>query len=214
VAPVTFVLSVPFNSVGDGDEAQLGHSVDISQEGTVRNSARLIAFALFGVVCHLCVAQASGSRPSGATCLCKDGTYSRNVKRSKACVGHSGVKDWYAVEKTTGGGSTNSRQDSTDTSKAHSLQEGAAKTASESATPPATIPSSVASAPQPSDGGAKTPLRVVGGAPDLVWLATPSATYYCYGAELYGIGTAGKYMNESEAIAKGAHSSLGKNCSK
>jgi len=178
-------------------------------------SGRLIALTLFLGVVQIDIAQRSGVRQNAASCLCKDGTYSHDVTRSMACTNHGGIKRWYvAKQSASGGGSALSRQDSTNTSKAHSLQEATAKTASESAIPPATIPASVASAPRVSGGDTNAPLRVPGGTPDLVWLDASNVVYYCYGAERYGIGTSGNYMNESEAIAKGAHGFMGKSCSK
>ncbi len=33
-------------------------------------------------------------RPSGATAQCKDGTWSKNPRRSGACAGHGGIARW------------------------------------------------------------------------------------------------------------------------
>jgi len=45
-----------------------------------------------------------------------------------------------------------------------------------------------------------------------VW-ATPAAkTYYCHGDREYGQAKEGKYMSESEAMAKGLHAAGGKRC--
>jgi hypothetical protein len=48
--------------------------------------------------------------------------------------------------------------------------------------------------------------------PGEVW-ATPAAkTYYCHGDREYGQAKEGKYMSESEAMAKGLHAAGGKRC--
>jgi hypothetical protein len=48
--------------------------------------------------------------------------------------------------------------------------------------------------------------------PGEVW-ATPAArTYYCQGDREYGQAREGKYMSETDAIAKGLHAAGGKRC--
>jgi hypothetical protein len=44
--------------------------------------------------------QATSSRPDDATGQCKDGTYTTNPNKGKACKDHQGVKSWY---QTVGG---------------------------------------------------------------------------------------------------------------
>jgi hypothetical protein len=48
--------------------------------------------------------------------------------------------------------------------------------------------------------------------PGQVWATPASKSYYCQGDRDYGQAKEGKYMSESEAIAKGLHASGGKHC--
>lgn len=45
-----------------------------------------------------------------------------------------------------------------------------------------------------------------------VWATPATKTYYCQGDREYGQAKEGKYMSESEAMAKGLHAAGGKHC--
>ena len=42
------------------------------------------------------------SAPSGATALCKDGSYYTGEKKQGACRGHQGIKEWYGTAASSG----------------------------------------------------------------------------------------------------------------
>jgi hypothetical protein len=48
--------------------------------------------------------------------------------------------------------------------------------------------------------------------PDEVWATPASKTYYCHDRPEYGKAKEGKYMTQSEAVAKGLHPADGKRC--
>jgi hypothetical protein len=130
-------------------------------------------------------AQATGTPPSGATGVCKDGTYAMSASKSGACRGHKGIKTWYA------------------TSAKHAAKSmpAAASATGKPATPP------MAAKPSPS-----TVPMVPGGGPGMVWVNSSTKVYHCPGTRFYGKTKHGSYMSESEAKAKGFHADANKPC--
>jgi hypothetical protein len=141
---------------------------------------------------------------SGATGVCKDGSYSMSASKSGACRGHQGVQTWYA---DAGG------------AKPAAATTPAAKAI---APAPAQAPAPVAArtpAPAPmSQAAAKSPAaampQAAGGGPGMVWVNTESKVYHCAGTKYYGKTKAGKYMSEADAKASGARADHGTACSK
>ena len=135
----------------------------------------------------LTIGSAVGAQaPAGSTGECKDGTYSSAEKKSGACSGHGGVKDWYADKKKS----------STTSSKS-----------SAAATPaPAAKPAEKTTTAMPTKAAA-------GGGPGKVWVNTSSKVYHCSSDEWYGKTKQGAYMSEADAKAKGNHAADGKACS-
>ena len=155
-------------------------------------------------------AQAPAGAPTGATGICKDGTYSTAAAKSGACRGHKGVQTWYAAASTSQSGSMPAPTP---------MQSGAAAKPA-----PTPMAAPVAGAPAPT--GAVTPkskgpaanaaarTAAPGGGPGLVWVNTESNVYHCFGDTYYGKTKAGAYMSEADAKAKGAKGVRGKSCSK
>jgi hypothetical protein len=44
-------------------------------------------------------ATAGNTDPTGATAMCKDGTYSKSTHRSGTCSSHGGVASWLTAPK-------------------------------------------------------------------------------------------------------------------
>jgi hypothetical protein len=148
------------------------------------------------------LAGAPAAAPSGTTATCKDGTYSSAEKKSGACSGHHGVKEWYG-------------------------EETAASTKASKTTPAATTttaPQSTAAAPVESTTTRKTSTTPVGhssdgvtgkaaGSAGQVWVNTSTKVYHCSGDRWYGKTKQGEYLSESDAKAKGFRPEHGKTCS-
>ncbi|WP_263384228.1 DUF3761 domain-containing protein [Granulicella arctica] len=196
------------------------------------------------LTCHLVAAQtaaqspavAPGTRPAGATGICKDGTYSTEAAKSGACRGHHGVQEWYTVAAATP--ATPAAQvpapattpvTPSPTTQVRTQSAAAAQSAGQSDTPPATqsitpptapatTPSATASTKTPVKKGPRAKLantpEAPGGGPGLVWVNTSSNVYHCPGTDYYGKTKKGSYMPEADARAKGVRANGGKACPK
>jgi hypothetical protein len=51
----------------------------------------------FGTVLATLALAASAEPPSGATGLCKDGSFTETQSKKGACAGHKGLKKWYGT---------------------------------------------------------------------------------------------------------------------
>jgi len=162
------------------------------------NKSLLIAAAsLFVMVAAH--AQAPATAPAGSTGLCKDGSYWTGPKKSGACSGHHGVKDWYGAA----------------TDSAAATPAAAAATAAAPA--PKTAAAPVAPAPAAAPVAAAKPAAVPaaaapGGGAGQVWVNSKSKTYHCPSDKWYGKTKQGEYMSEADAKAKGNHPDHGKAC--
>ncbi|NYF80105.1 DUF3761 domain-containing protein [Granulicella arctica] len=153
---------------------------------------------------------APATPPPGATGLCKDGTYALDAKKSKACHGHHGIKQWYpapipsaapAPEAPTATPPAVASAPSP-TTQARTQSQAAAQSAGQSVTPPPT--QSIKKDPtDPAD----SPTLASG--PGFVWVNPSKKVYYCYGTRYYGKTRHGVYMTEAEARAQGIR---GKSC--
>lgn len=121
---------------------------------------------------------------TGATGLCKDGTYYTGATKQGACRGHKGIKEWYA--------------DTAPAAKEHSTTPAEAKTNP----PPAEKPANSTAAAAPAAGGGA----------GKVWVNDDSKLYHCPGSQFYGKTKSGAYMTESEALATGNNPAYGKSC--
>ncbi len=130
----------------------------------------------------LACAQAPAAAPSGATGICKDGTYSTAANKSGACTGHKGVQTWYADAPATPAPAT-----------------------------PAATPPAASKKLSPAQAAGQKP-QAPGGGKGLVWLNTGSNVYHCGDDPYYGRTKAGAYMSEADAQAKGAHGVRGATC--
>jgi len=178
----------------------------------MKTAIRFIALAAGLLVAQAAVAQAPP--PAGSTGQCKDGTYSTAAKKTGACRGHQGVKEWFTADPTTP--KTPSAATPKPTSAAASKIAAASAPAAAAPAPAAAAPSPKASSSgktSPSAKAAAMP-QAAGGGPGLVWVNTSSNVYHCYGSDYYGKTKAGSYMSEADAKAKGAHGDHGKGCSK
>jgi hypothetical protein len=130
--------------------------------------------------------------PSGATGLCKDGTYYSGSTKKGACNGHQGVKEWYGTAKAT--------TSSPATAPAVPASTGA----------PATTVAPSSSAKSTANTSAAT---AAGGGPGQVWVNKSSKVYHCSGSKWYGKTKQGEYMTEAAAKAAGNRPDHGKACS-
>jgi hypothetical protein len=127
-----------------------------------------------------------GQAQSQVTATCKDGTSFSGTKRSGACRGHGGVKEFTS------------------------------ETTPAAATPPVTSPSTpTAPAPEvtTSKPAARQAVPPPAGSSGQVWVNTASKVYHCPGTEWYGKTKKGEYMSEAAAKADGARPDHGKVCS-
>ena len=177
---------------------------------------RLIALSAGLLASQICVAQAPAGAPTGATGLCKDGTYSTASSKSGACRGHQGVQTWYAApadKSSTGKASTKPAPAATPASaptpSSASPAPPAKQQAHTSSPAPTPAPASPASTTKQSS---HTTVQAPGGGAGKVWLNTDSNVYHCPGSQYYGKTKAGAYMSEADAKAKGAHPDHGKAC--
>lgn len=151
-------------------------------------------------------AQAPAGAPAGSTGLCKDGSYWTGAKKSGACSGHHGVKDWYGAAG-----------DAAAAAPAAVAPVAAAPAkpamAPAPAAAPATAPAAAAPAVKPAAKPAAMPSAAApGGGPGLVWVNSKSQTYHCPSDQWYGKTKQGEYMSEADAKAKGNHADHGKAC--
>jgi hypothetical protein len=135
-------------------------------------------------------AQAPAAAPSGATGLCKDGSYTSNETKKGACAGHKGVKDWFGAKAAA---------------------EQAPTKAAASASAPAVA--ATTTAPAAAKAAAPSTAAAAGGGPGQVWVNTRSKVYHCQGTKYYGKTKQGEYMTEAAAKAAGNHADHGKACS-
>lgn len=157
----------------------------------------------------LAMAQATppAGAPSGATGLCKDGSYWTGATKRGACHGHKGVQDWYA-------GSAGSAAPAATSAAAPAAAAPAAAAPVATAAPaPAPVPAQTTPTP-PKGSPAPTVQQAPGGGPGMVWVNSASKVYHCPTDKWYGKTKAGEYMSESDALAKGNHADHGKACSK
>lgn len=57
---------------------------------------RISVFVLSSLMlCAGAHAQAPDKAPAGSTAQCKDGSFSSDAKRTRACASHKGVKTWF-----------------------------------------------------------------------------------------------------------------------
>ncbi len=155
-------------------------------------------------------AQAPANAPSGATGLCKDGTYWTGQTKRGACRGHKGVQDWYGSANTAAGTTSGANGANAPTPAAGGAP-GAATGAGAGATAGAT-----AGAETGGRGRAGASARTEaapGGGPGQVWVNTATKVYHCPGDRWYGKTKKGEYMSESAAKAAGDRPDHGKACS-
>lgn len=142
--------------------------------------------------------------PSGATGLCKDGTYYTGETKKGACRGHKGVQDWYGATAAA-------------PAKTTAPIPAAPPTAAPAAAPKMT-PAPVAPAPAPPAAAPAPPVMptvpAAGGGKGKVWVNSETKVYHCEGDRYYGRTKQGDYMSEADAVAKGARPSHGNACEK
>jgi hypothetical protein len=150
----------------------------------------LATAALFAASAH---AAAPADAPAGTMGMCKDGTYSTSAKKSGACSGHQGVKEWYGAATTT---------------------SERAQTPPPAATP-TPAPPAAAAKPTTNTPSERTTSNTpaAGGGDGKVWANSSTKVYHCQGDKYYGTTKHGAYMTEGDAKAKGYHADHGKACS-
>jgi hypothetical protein len=166
--------------------------------------AMMFGLALLGGMMGVAGAQAPQGAPTGATGICKDGTYSTAASKSGACGGHKGVQTWYAAAPASGalGGKS--------PAVAPAQNVGTPAMAHPATAP---VPGPTMTPRGPSAVAAAKP-QAPGGGPGMVWVNTSSNVYHCPGTTYYGKTKEGSYMTEAQAKAKGAHGERGATCSK
>lgn len=184
----------------------------------MKHCIRLVLFAALAFSFHPGWSQTSSSpatKPTDATGLCKDGSYTTAANKSGACHGHHGIKEWYGVPPAATAPPATPQTDTatpptpppvakapSPTTQARTQSQAAAKSAGQSAEPPPT--ESIGKTGYPSSSAENTQEKV--------WLNPKSNVYHCPGSRYYGKTRTGAYMSESEAKAKGAHPYRGKAC--
>lgn len=146
-------------------------------------------------------APATGAKPAGATGQCKDGSYSSADSKRGACRGHKGVQEWYAADASANAPSK------TATAAVPAAPMPMPAPAPRSSTTPAPAP-----APASTPPVARAP--AAGGGNGQVWVNSETKVYHCQDDRYYGKTKQGEYLTEAAAIAKGAHASHGKSCSR
>jgi len=169
----------------------------------------LVSFLLAALAASLSsLAAPPAGAPAGSSGLCKDGTYDASMKKSGACGGHKGVKEWWgnAPAATADAGKPG-------VSKAGVATVAAGKPANSGPTKPETKqPTNPApTAVKPVDTEGVSSAAASGGA-DKVWVNEDSKVYHCPGGRWYGKTKNGKYMTEAEAKAAGSKPDHGKPC--
>lgn len=168
----------------------------------------VVAFALAIGLCQMGMAQAPAGAPAGSTGQCKDGTYSNAAKKTGACRGHQGVKQWFAADSAT---ATTASAKKAATANTAAPASAAAPTAAP-ASAPASSTASPARAAKSSLSATNNVAAAPGGGPGMVWLNTPTNVYHCPSSRYYGKTKEGKYVTEAQAKAAGAHPDHGKGC--
>jgi hypothetical protein len=170
----------------------------------MRMNRYIIVCALGIGMCQLGMAQSPAGAPAGSTGQCKDGSYSNAAKKTGACRGHQGVKQWFAADTAAA------------PAKPAATSGKAAAPVAASAPAPAATPASAAAAParaaKSSPDSVNNVAAAPGGGPGMVWLNTPTNVYHCSNSRYYGKTKEGKYMTEAQAKAAGAHPDHGKGC--
>ena len=78
--------------------------VDTSSSVPMRTTISLLLLSLGTVVCNIAVGQApepsaaSAAAPTGATGMCKDGSYTFSQEKRGSCRGKQGIAEWFAFE--------------------------------------------------------------------------------------------------------------------
>ncbi len=153
--------------------------------------------------------------PTGATGLCKDGTYEMRAAKSGACSGHKGVKTWYAAKGATAKSAM--MPAAAAPAKAAPTKPTTAPAPAPAMKPaPSTPPAMAATTPKAmsakktSSAASKT--AAPGGGPGLVWVNSSSKIYHCLGSTEYGRTKKGSYMSEADAKAAGNRAARNKAC--
>ena len=167
-------------------------------------------------------AQASGPAPSGATGMCKDGTYSMQASKQGACRGHQGIQTWFAASAAPAPAPTPAAKamPASAPAPAAKAMPAASPAPAPKAMPapaPAAMPAPAPAAAtpgkrlSPTQAAAQKP-QAAGGGPGLVWVNTETKVYHCNGDAFYGKTKVGAYMSEDAAKAQGARPERNKPC--
>ncbi len=180
---------------------------------------QIFSTLVFSAICFASIqAQAPAGAPSGATGICKDGSYSMQPNRAGACRGHKGVQTWYTASSakpitSTAGQPPTERPQSAPMSAPQNHPATPPTAAPPAPMPAPTTPTATAHGKRlsPEQAAANRPVAP-GGGPGMVWANEDSKVYHCSGDPFYGRTKKGMYLSESDAKAKGFHGARGKSC--